>query len=91
MATKQQSVQLSAEQRTQIYQAVIKDRSHKAAPAGLSIRIGAKVPASVELYELPANVATQVPDVKGFKFVVAQNQVILVDPATNEVVEIIRQ
>lgn len=89
--TKQQTIQLTPAQRTQVYQNVIKDRSGAPAPAGISLRIGARVPATVELNDLPDSVATQIPSVSQFKYVVAQNQVVLVDPSTNEVVEIIRQ
>ena len=90
-ATRQQPIQLTPAQRTQVYQNVIKDRDATPAPAGIPLRIGAKLPATVELNELPDNVAAQVPSVSRYKFVVAQNQVVLVDPSTKEVVEIIRQ
>jgi len=89
--TKQQMIQLTPAQRTQVYQNVIKDRSGAPAPAGISLRIGAKVPTTVELNDLPDNVASQIPSVSRFKYIVAQNQVVLVDPSTSEVVEIIRQ
>jgi len=89
--TRQQPIQLTPAQRTQVYQNVIKDRDATPAPAGIPLRIGAKLPATVELNELPDNVAAQVPSVSRYKFVVAQNQVVLVDPSTKEVVEIIRQ
>ena len=89
--TKQQTIQLTPAQRTQVYQDVIKDRSGAPAPAGISLRIGAKVPATVELNDLPDSVATQIPSVSRYKYVVAQNQVLLVDPSSGEVIEIIRQ
>jgi len=89
--TKQQMIQLTPAQRTQVYQNVIKDRSGAPAPAGIALRIGAKVPTTVELNDLPDNVASQIPSVSRFKYIVAQNQVVLVDPSTSEVVEIIRQ
>ena len=89
--TKQQMIQLTPAQRTQVYQNVIKDRSGAPAPAGIALRIGAKVPTTVEFNDLPDNVASQIPSVSRFKYIVAQNQVVLVDPSTSEVVEIIRQ
>src|SRR5215467_5804783 len=45
-----QKVQLSATQKTAIYNAVTKDKSKNAAPANFQPSIGAKVPASLELH-----------------------------------------
>src|SRR6266851_8213999 len=51
-ASPNQKVQLSAAQKTAIYNAVSKDKS-KSASANFQASIGARVPASIELYALP--------------------------------------
>jgi hypothetical protein len=89
--TSQQQVQLTPQQRQAVYQMVMKEKSAAPAPSGISLRIGAKVPATVQLSELPDNVAAQMPNLRQFKYIVAQNQIALVDPSTNEIVEILRQ
>jgi hypothetical protein len=89
--TGQQQVQLTAQQRRQVYQMVMAEKSAAPAPSGISLRIGAKVPASVQLSDLPSSVASQMPNLKEFKYIVAQNQIALVDPDTNQIVEILRQ
>jgi hypothetical protein len=89
--TGQETMKLTAQQRQQVYQMVMKEKPSAAAPAGISLRIGAKVPATVELQDLPDAVASQMPNLRQYKFIVAQNQVVLVDPSSNEIVEIIRQ
>ena len=85
------ALQLSASQKTAIFQSVTKEKVKTPPPANLQLSVGAQVPASVELYALPANIVSTVPATKQYKYTVAQNQVVLVDPASMKVVEIIKQ
>jgi hypothetical protein len=85
------ALQLSASQKTAIFQSVTEEKVKSPPPANLSLAVGAQVPASVELYALPPNIVSSVPSTKQFKYTVAQNQVVLVDPASMKVVEIIKQ
>jgi Protein of unknown function (DUF1236) len=84
-------LQLSAQQKTAIFQSVTKDKVKTPPPANLSLSVGAQVPASVELYALPANIVSEVPAAKQFKYTVAQNQVVIVDPTNMKIVDIIKQ
>ena len=85
------ALQLNASQKTAIFQSVTKEKVKTPPPASLSLSVGAQVPASVELYALPANIVSTVPATKQYKYTVAQNQVVLVDPASMKIVEIIKQ
>lgn len=85
------AVQLSAAQKTAIFQGVTKEKVKSPPPASFQASVGASVPSSVELYPLPANIVAQVPATKQYKYTVAQNQVVLVDPASMKVVDIIKQ
>jgi len=84
-------LQLSAKQKTEIFQTVTKEKVKSPPPANMALSIGAQVPASIELYPLPANVVSQVPATKSYKYTVAQNQVVLVDPTTMKIVDVIKQ
>ena len=90
-ANQMNSTQLTAQQKTQIFQTVTKEKVKSPPPANLQVSIGSQVPASVELYPLPANVVSAVPATKQYKYTVAQNQVVLVDPATMRIVDVIKQ
>lgn len=90
-ASQSGSLQLNAQQKTQIFQTVTKEKVKTPPPANLQLSVGSQVPASVELYPLPANVVSQVPSAKQYKYTVAQNQVVLVDPTNMKIVDIIRQ
>jgi hypothetical protein len=88
---KTSNLQLSAAQKTAIFQSVTKDKVKSPPPANLQVSVGAQIPASIELYPLPANVVADVPAAKPFKYTVSQNQVVIVDPTNMKVVEVIKQ
>ena len=81
---------LTPAQRTTIYRTITRERVHAAAPS-FAVRLGARVPQTVELQEIPSAVVGEVPSVRSYRYMVVNNEVVLVDPATSEVVEIIRQ
>ena len=83
--------ELSATQKTAIFQSVTKEKLKSPPPANLSLSVGGQVPASVELYALPANIVSTVPATKQYKYTIAQKQVVLVDPTNMKIVEIIKQ
>jgi hypothetical protein len=75
---------LSPEQRTTVYRTI---RQREVAPsAGVEVSIGARVPGTVELYDVPQSVAVEVPAVRSYKYMVVNNRVVLVDPATSTIV-----
>ncbi len=88
----QQKLQLSAAQKTAIFKAVSQDKT-KLGPTAANFHpsIGAKVPSSIALYALPDNAVAGAPAAKSLKYTMAQNQVVLVNPTTLEIVDIIRQ
>ena len=83
-------VELSPTQRTTIYRTITRERVHSA-PQSVDVRIGARLPRSVTLREIPAAAIEDVPIVRSYRYMVVNNEVVLVDPATSEVIEIIRQ
>ena len=48
------------------------------------------VPPSIELYLLPDNALAEVPEAKAVKYTVVQNQVVLVDPTTMRIIDVLR-
>jgi len=83
-------VELTPAQRTTIYRTITRERVG-AVPDAVDVRLGARVPRTVELREMPTTVVQEIPDVRRYRYMVVNNQVLLVDPATSEVIEIIRQ
>jgi Protein of unknown function (DUF1236) len=91
-ATTSTDLQLTPAQRTAIYDSVSKLKvSRTPPPANLHVAVGGDVPASMELYDLPPNIAAEIPATKLYKYTLVQNQVVIVDPTKMKVVDIIRQ
>ena len=83
-----QRPELSAADRAKIFQAVQADKS-KATRLTFPTQVGADVPPALELHSLPDEALIQVPITKMFKCVVVDGKVVLVDPTTMRVVEVI--
>lgn len=58
-------------------------------PSGYQGQLGSKVPDSMSAQTLPDDVADQVPQTKGYYFVKLPDRVLLLDPDTKTVVEIV--
>ena len=85
-------LELTAAQRSAIFQAVKQDKADvKAPPANFRASIGAQVPASIALYALPASALAKAPAAKPYKYTIAQNDVVLVDPTAMRVVDVIKR
>jgi hypothetical protein len=78
-------LQLTPVQRRTIYRTVMQQPVTVAPPA-VKYRVGTRVPESVRLYSIPESVAVEVPAVKAYKYMVVNDRVVLVDPATSQVV-----
>lgn len=82
-------VELSPAQRTIIYRSIARERVRAAPSIGVEARLGARVPRSVELYQMPTTIVEEVPTLRRYRYMVVNDEVLLVDPATSEVVEVI--
>src|SRR5262249_61739658 len=83
-------LQLTAQQRTEIYQAGGSNKRRTPPPPDLPVTVGAQIPPVTELYALPESVTAEVPSAKFYRYTIAQNRVIIVDPTNLKVVDVIR-
>ena len=81
---------LTSEQRTKITTVI---RSEHAAPVNnvnFSIAVGTRVPREgVSFRPLPTEVVTIYPEWRGYEFILVRNQILVIDPATYEIVAIL--
>jgi hypothetical protein len=61
------------------------------APAGSQPQVGSKIPDSMSAQALPSNVTDQVPEAKNLFFVKLPDRIILIDPDTKMVTEIVME
>jgi hypothetical protein len=83
------STELTPDQRRSIYVVVMREKVAAPPPADWRATVGTDVPQSVQLYDLPSDVA--VPNAKNYRYTVAGNQVVLVDPSSRKVIHVITQ
>lgn len=81
----EQPLQLTPVQRRTIYRTIVQERVQPAQPT-VEYRVGMRVPQTARLYTVPETVAVEVPAIKTYKYMMVNNRVVLVDPATSEVV-----
>src|SRR5262245_4112862 len=85
-----QRLELSEAQREAIYQSVSNRQSKKdTAPIGFRAAVGARVPDAIALEMLPKAVAELVPKIADYEYAFVANQVLIVDPRSRTVVEVI--
>jgi hypothetical protein len=84
------ALELTPQQRTAVYQTVIRDKLRTPPPSNLPVTVGAQIPPATELYALPDAITADAPSAKLYKYTIAQNQVVIVDPTNLKVIDVIR-
>lgn len=85
VVTTTQPLQLTPVQRQTVYRTIVRERVQPAQPT-VSYQVGMRVPQTQQLYDVPETVAVEVPTMRSYKYMMVNNRVVLVDPATSEVV-----
>jgi hypothetical protein len=85
VVTTQQPLTLSPVQRQTIYRTIVRHPVQAVQPT-VEYRVGTRVPQDARLYEVPQEVAVEVPAIRSYKYMMVNDRVVLVDPATSEVI-----
>jgi hypothetical protein len=80
---------LSTEQRTKITTVIKSQHVQPATNVNFSISVGTRVPRNVGFHPLPAEIVTVYPDWRGYEFFLVNDQIIVVNPRTLEIVAVI--
>ena len=84
---------ISREQRTRIHTILVRDsaihRYHRA-DVDFPVQVGTRIPNTIEFYDPPAQIVQIDPVFSGYKIVVLDDVILVVDPATREIVDVIR-
>lgn len=80
---------LTGAQHQEIWQGVSKQAVKESWPTGFKAMIGEVVPSSIKLQPAPKSVSNQVPAVKSYDFAILGNQVLIVDPSSKKVIDIV--
>ena len=85
-----QTVALTAGQRTAIYNIVIRERAKPHADHQISVAVGAPVPPTIALVDLPDQATADNPSAALLKYAMVHGDVVVVDPVAMRVVDVIR-
>ena len=80
---------LSREQRSKLHEAVVGGNIHRAGRVNFALSVGTRIPDSIEVYTPPETIVDIVPQYRGFRYIVAENELIIVDPDTLEIVAVL--
>jgi Protein of unknown function (DUF1236) len=80
---------LSTEQRTKISTVFKSQHVQPATNVNFSISVGTRVPRNVGFHPLPAEIVTIYPEWRGYEFFLVNNQIVVVNPRTLEIVDVI--
>jgi hypothetical protein len=80
---------LSTEQRTKITTVIKSQNVRPVTNVNFSVSVGTRVPRNVGFHPLPAEIITIYPEWRGYEFFLVGNQIIVVNPRTLEIVDVI--
>ena len=80
---------LSGDQRTKITTVIRSQHVQPVTNVNFSISVGTRVPRDVSFHPLPEEVVTIYPEWRGYEFILVNDQVVVIDPRTFEIVAVI--
>ncbi|WP_284317345.1 DUF1236 domain-containing protein, partial [Methylobacterium gnaphalii] len=83
------SKSLSTTQRTEFRSTITKSGVRPLTNVNFSVRVGTAVPRSVHLNPLPASIISLVPAYRGYEYVLVGDDIVIIDPDTFEIVDVI--
>jgi hypothetical protein len=84
------SVQLSEDQRSQVKTIIGRERGPRLGTnPNFDVRVGTRIPRSVHYAVLPPDIVRIIPQYRGFDYFLVEDQIVIVDPHTLEIVAVI--
>ncbi|WP_244937376.1 DUF1236 domain-containing protein, partial [Methylobacterium crusticola] len=80
---------LDTGQRTEFRQTIVKSGVRPVSNVNFALNVGTAVPRSVALHALPPAILTLVPAYRGFRYVLVDDDIVIIDPDTYEIVDVI--
>jgi hypothetical protein len=75
-----------------VHQSVLKERNvNRVTQVNFTINVGTRVPRNVRLAPLPAAVISIVPEYRNYRYVLVEDRIVIVEPSTYEIVEVIEE
>jgi hypothetical protein len=91
-AVRKPNIHISRVQKTRLHDALGASRTirrYRAAEIHFAVEVGTRIPESVVFYDAPVEFIDVASEFSGYKIVVLDNEILVIDPETREIVEII--
>jgi hypothetical protein len=80
------SVQIDPQKQERIRTAIASTKVENISHAGFSVSVGTRVPERYHFHPLPTEIVDIVPEYRGFDYMVVDNEIVIVNPSTREIV-----
>lgn len=80
---------LTTEQRTKVTTVIKQQNIAPVTNVNFSVSVGTRVPRDVHFHPVPAEIVTIYPAWRGYNLILVSNQIVIIDPATYEIVAVI--
>ena len=81
---------LGAPQRTEFRQSVFRRGVPRLAAGAFALTVGTAIARSYTLYDLPPDIVRIAPEYEDYRYVLVDDDIVIVDPDTYEIVDVIR-
>lgn len=83
------NVQVTTEQRTRIRERRTVLSAGRVTNVNFNISVGTTVPHSVRVYDLPVEIVEIVPAYRGYKYILVEDEIVIIEPSTLRIVAVI--
>ncbi len=83
------SAKLTSEQRTKITTVIRSEHVQPVTNVNFNISVGTRIPRDVSYHALPSEVVTIYPEWRGYNYILVRDQIVVIDPATFEIVAVL--
>jgi hypothetical protein len=87
--SRHEAAHLSSDQRSRFVETIRNEHVSVVDHVSFGVNVGVVVPATYHYYPLPPEIVSFVPEYRGYYFLVADGDIIIIDPATREIVDVI--
>jgi hypothetical protein len=87
--SRHEAARLSSDQRSRFVETIRHEHVSGVDHVSFGVNVGVVVPSRYHYYPLPPNIVSFVPEYRGYYFLVADGDIIIIDPATHEIVDVI--
>lgn len=85
------SANIDERQRTEIVNKLRRDRSAASTNINIDVNIGTRLPSRARVRPLPPDIVRIMPQYRGYQYTVVEDEIVVVEPRTRKVVEVIRE